>query len=119
MQIDDRAVIGGLAAIHQFVRVGRLAMLGGTAGVMQDVPPFCMVQGSPPATLRGLNRIGIDDVIAVDDLTDGAKYRNLLGARISDYFDKTDFYARFARAEFGKVDIPQEAFIAALKMDGD
>ncbi|MBP6776594.1 MAG: NAD-dependent epimerase/dehydratase family protein, partial [Piscinibacter sp.] len=44
----------------------------------------------------GLNRIGIDDVIAVDDLTDGAKYRNLLGARISDYFDKTDFYARFA-----------------------
>ena len=52
----------------------------------------------------GLNRIGIDDVIAVDDLTDGAKYRNLLGARISDYFDKTDFYARFARAEFGKVD---------------
>ena len=52
----------------------------------------------------GLNRIGIDDVIAVDDLTDGAKYRNLLGARISDYFDKTDFYARFARAEFGRVD---------------
>jgi ADP-L-glycero-D-manno-heptose 6-epimerase len=52
----------------------------------------------------GLNRIGIDDVIAVDDLTDGAKYRNLLGARISDYFDKSDFYARFARAEFGRVD---------------
>jgi ADP-L-glycero-D-manno-heptose 6-epimerase len=52
----------------------------------------------------GLNRLGIDDVIAVDDLTDGAKYRNLLGARISDYFDKSDFYARFARAEFGRVD---------------
>jgi ADP-L-glycero-D-manno-heptose 6-epimerase len=52
----------------------------------------------------GLNRIGIDDIIAVDDLTDGAKYRNLLGARIGDYFDKSEFYARFARAEFGKVD---------------
>jgi len=59
VQIEDRAVIGGLAAFHQFVRVGRLAMIGGTAGVMQDVPPFCMVQGSPPATLRGLNRVGI------------------------------------------------------------
>ncbi len=52
----------------------------------------------------GLNRIGITDVIAVDDLTDGAKFHNLLGAQLSDYFDKSDFYARFARAEFGKVD---------------
>jgi len=54
--------------------------------------------------VQGLNAIGIDDVIAVDNLTNGAKFRNLLGAKISDYFDKTDFYARFARGEFGKVD---------------
>jgi len=54
--------------------------------------------------VHGLNAIGIDDIIAVDNLTNGAKYRNLLGAKISDYFDKTDFYARFARGEFGKVD---------------
>lgn len=54
--------------------------------------------------VQGLNAIGIDDVIAVDNLTNGAKYRNLLGAKISDYFDKTDFYARFARREFGKID---------------
>jgi ADP-L-glycero-D-manno-heptose 6-epimerase len=53
--------------------------------------------------VRGLNEHGIDDVIAVDDMTDGPKYRNLLGAQISDYFDKRDFYARFARGEFGKV----------------
>ena len=54
--------------------------------------------------VQGLNAIGIDDIIAVDNLTNGAKYRNLLGAKISDYFDKTDFYARFARGEFGRVD---------------
>ncbi len=54
--------------------------------------------------VRGLNAIGIDDVIAVDDLTDGPKYRNLLGAQLSDYFDKDEFYERFARAEFGRVD---------------
>lgn len=54
--------------------------------------------------VHGLNAIGIDDVIAVDDLTDGPKYRNLLGAKIADYFDKDDFYARFARGEFGQVD---------------
>jgi ADP-L-glycero-D-manno-heptose 6-epimerase len=54
--------------------------------------------------VHGLNAIGIDDVIAVDDLTDGPKYRNLLGARLSDYFDKSEFYARFAKGEFGHVD---------------
>lgn len=54
--------------------------------------------------VHGLNAIGIDDIIAVDNLTNGQKYHNLLGARISDYFDKTDFYARFARGEFGKVE---------------
>ena len=53
--------------------------------------------------VHGLNAIGIDDVIAVDDLTDGPKYRNLLGAQLSDYFDRTEFYARFARGEFGQV----------------
>jgi ADP-L-glycero-D-manno-heptose 6-epimerase len=54
--------------------------------------------------VHGLNAIGIDDVIAVDDLTDGPKYRNLLGARLSDYFDKSEFYTRFADGEFGRVD---------------
>ena len=54
--------------------------------------------------VHGLNAIGINDVIAVDDLTDGPNYRNLLGAQLSDYFDKSEFYARFARGDFGKVD---------------
>ena len=54
--------------------------------------------------VHGLNAIGIDDVIAVDDLTDGPKYRNLLGARLADYFDKDEFYGRFARGELGRID---------------
>jgi ADP-L-glycero-D-manno-heptose 6-epimerase len=55
--------------------------------------------------VHGLNAIGVDDVIAVDDLSDGSKYRNLAGARLSDYFDKDDFYGRFVRREFGRVDV--------------
>jgi ADP-L-glycero-D-manno-heptose 6-epimerase len=55
--------------------------------------------------VHGLNAAGIDDVIAVDDLTDGAKYRNLLGAKLSDYFDRSEFYERFARGELGKVEV--------------
>ena len=54
--------------------------------------------------VHGLNKIGIDDVIAVDEMTDGAKYKNLLGAQLSDYLDKSEFYARFACGEFGHVD---------------
>src|SRR6185437_13857776 len=54
--------------------------------------------------VHGLNAIGIDDVIAVDDLTEGMKFRNLLGARISDYFDRSEFYDRFALGELGRVD---------------
>ena len=68
----------------------------------------------------GLNRLGIDDVIAVDDLTDGPKYRNLLGAQLSDYFDKREFYGRFARGEFGQVDavLHQGACSDTMETDG-
>lgn len=54
--------------------------------------------------VHGLNAIGIDDVIAVDDLTEGVKFRNLLGARLSDYFDRNEFYDRFALGELGRID---------------
>ena len=68
----------------------------------------------------GLNRLGIDDVIAVDDLTDGPKFRNLLGARISDYFDKSEFYDRFARGELGNVHavLHQGACSDTMERDG-
>jgi len=52
---------------------------------------------------HALNAAGVDDIIAVDDLRDGQKFRNLLGAGISDYFDQEEFYGRFARRELGKV----------------
>jgi ADP-L-glycero-D-manno-heptose 6-epimerase len=53
--------------------------------------------------VHGLNAAGIDDLIAVDDLRDGQKFRNLLGARISDYFDQDEFYGRFTRRELGAI----------------
>jgi UDP-N-acetylglucosamine acyltransferase len=56
--IDDRAVLGGLAAIHQFVRIGRLCIIGGCSKVVQDVPPFSLVDGHP-ARIYGINSIGL------------------------------------------------------------
>jgi ADP-L-glycero-D-manno-heptose 6-epimerase len=70
--------------------------------------------------VHGLNAIGITDVIAVDDLTDGPKYRNLLGAQLADYFDKREFYGRFARGELGQLDavLHQGACSDTMEHDG-
>ncbi|CAH2793488.1 MAG: ADP-L-glycero-D-manno-heptose-6-epimerase (EC [uncultured Paraburkholderia sp.] len=54
--------------------------------------------------VRGLKARGITDVIAVDNLTRGEKFRNLINLQISDYIDKDVFYERFAHGEYGHVD---------------
>ncbi len=56
--VEDRAVIGGLTGIHQFVRVGRMSFIGGCSKVTQDVPPFMLADGNP-AAVRGLNSVGL------------------------------------------------------------
>jgi len=58
VHIGDNAVIGGAAANHQFVRIGRAAMVGGVSGVEADVIPFGSVIGNR-ARLAGLNVIGL------------------------------------------------------------
>ena len=54
--------------------------------------------------IQGLNARGIDDIIAVDDLTQGDKFRNLADLRIADYADADLFYDLFAEGYFGKVE---------------
>jgi UDP-N-acetylglucosamine acyltransferase len=56
--VEDRAILGGYSGVHQGVRVGRLAMLGGGALVGQDVAPFLIIQGMPGRP-RGLNLVGL------------------------------------------------------------
>ena len=57
--IEDRAYLAGGSAVHQFTRVGRLAMVGGMAKIKQDVPPFVMIDGSTAAEVVGLNKVGL------------------------------------------------------------
>ncbi|MBK0394173.1 ADP-glyceromanno-heptose 6-epimerase [Ramlibacter algicola] len=54
--------------------------------------------------VKGLNARGIDDIIAVDDLTQGDKFRNLADLRIADYVDADLFYDAFAEGYFGPVE---------------
>ncbi len=56
--VEDRAIIGGLVGIHQFVRVGELAFIGGCSRVVQDIPPYATCVGYP-AKVFGLNSEGL------------------------------------------------------------
>jgi len=58
IRVDDHASLGGMAAVHQFVRIGAYAFVGGKAGVDRDVPPF-MITAGERAKLYGLNRKGL------------------------------------------------------------
>jgi ADP-L-glycero-D-manno-heptose 6-epimerase len=54
--------------------------------------------------IAGLNARGLDDIIAVDDLTQGDKFRNLADLKIADYVDASTFYDEFADGRFGQVE---------------
>ncbi len=58
VSIEDKVVIGGLVAIHQFVRVGMLSIIGGCSKVVQDIPPYSTCDGHP-ARVYGLNLVGL------------------------------------------------------------
>ncbi len=56
--IEDRAYLGGGSGVHQFCRVGQLAMVGAQAHIVQDVLPYLMIDGSTSRVV-GLNRVGL------------------------------------------------------------
>jgi UDP-N-acetylglucosamine acyltransferase len=58
VEVEDRAVIGGKAGIHQFVRIGKYAMVGACSAVSKDIPPFMMANGNR-AKCYGLNTVGL------------------------------------------------------------
>jgi UDP-N-acetylglucosamine acyltransferase len=58
VDIDDGAFLSGGVVIHQFCRVGRVAMIGGNAKIVQDCLPFIVTDGVP-GRARGLNTVGL------------------------------------------------------------
>ena len=57
--VEDHAVIGGLAAVHQFCRIGKISLIGGCSKVVQDVPPYMLADGNPAET-RTINKIAME-----------------------------------------------------------
>ncbi|MBL8997329.1 MAG: acyl-ACP--UDP-N-acetylglucosamine O-acyltransferase [Gemmatimonadales bacterium] len=69
VKIDDRAIISGLCAVHQFAKIGRHCFIGGMSRVAKDIPPYVKAVGNP-VKLYGLNSVGLsrsgfpDEVVA-------------------------------------------------------
>jgi UDP-N-acetylglucosamine acyltransferase len=81
VRVDDWGIVGGLAGVHQYVRIGESALCAAGAMVSRDVPPFCTAAGDR-ARLRGLNLVGLkrrgftaDTILALK-----RAYRTLFGA---------------------------------------
>jgi UDP-N-acetylglucosamine acyltransferase len=71
--VEDQVIVGGLSGVHQFVRLGRLCIIGGCAKVTQNVPPFMMADGNPVA-VRGLNSVGLKRKGISDDAQRAIKH---------------------------------------------
>ncbi|GIW43031.1 MAG: acyl-[acyl-carrier-protein]--UDP-N-acetylglucosamine O-acyltransferase [Candidatus Binatia bacterium] len=57
VHVEDGAFISGNCVVHQYVRVGKLALMRGLSRTSRDVPPFCIMDGTH--TVRGINRVGL------------------------------------------------------------
>jgi len=56
--IEEDAILGGMAGVHQFVHIGRMSILGGMARALKDVPPYMMADGDP-IKIFGPNKVGL------------------------------------------------------------
>ncbi len=96
-------MFGGLSAVHQFVRIGQHAMVGGVTGVERDVIPYGSVVGDR-ARLSGLNIVGMqrrgfsrEDIQALR-----TAYQMLFGAEAGTFAERLDAVAkRFADVDAG------------------
>jgi UDP-N-acetylglucosamine acyltransferase len=85
--VEDYVILGGLTAVHQFCRLGKHAITGGCSKIVQDVPPFMIVDGNP-AEVRGVNVVGLQrhgfDEAAIRPLKEAYKSLFMRGNNIAE-----------------------------------
>ena len=85
--VEDHVILGGLTAVHQFCRLGKHAITGGCSKIVQDVPPFMIVDGNP-AAVRGVNVVGLQrqgfDETAIRPLKEAYKTLFMRGNNIQE-----------------------------------
>lgn len=75
IHIESRATISGVLGVHQFVHIGKLAMVGGMSRIARDVPPYMLVEGNP-ARVRSLNIVGLKRA-GIAQIDQGQVYHSL------------------------------------------
>lgn len=70
--VEDRAIVGGHSLVHQFCRIGTMAIVGGCSKVVQDVPPYMLADGNP-ATARTINKVGLERNNVTEEATSALK----------------------------------------------
>ena len=87
VHIGDWAIVGGLAAVHQFGRIGAHSMTGGQSAVHKDIPPYVMSAGNPCVPVginaEGLKRRGFSNE-AISALRDAYKIIYRRGLTLED-----------------------------------
>jgi UDP-N-acetylglucosamine acyltransferase len=73
--LESQARISGVLGIHQFVHIGRLAMVGGMSRITRDVPPYMLIEGNP-ARIRSLNQVGLQRA-GINQIAHGEVQRSL------------------------------------------
>ena len=58
VEVGDFAFLGGTGAYHQFVKIGKMAIVSGFSASRQDIPPFSLTHGCP-AVVAGINKVGL------------------------------------------------------------
>ncbi|MBW8310260.1 MAG: acyl-ACP--UDP-N-acetylglucosamine O-acyltransferase [Candidatus Paracaedibacteraceae bacterium] len=106
VMVENNVIIGGLSAIHQFVRIGAHAMIGGMSGVEHDVIPYGIVIGER-ARLSGLNLVGLKrrgfSQKSINALREA--YRTLFTPETTE--KATTFQERLSLIKNEKADIPE------------
>jgi UDP-N-acetylglucosamine acyltransferase len=99
VKVESGASFGGLAAVHHFVTIGRLAFVGGLTRVTQDVPPYMLVEGNP-LRVWSINKVGLKrrgiPAASIDGLKEA--HRLLFRSRTA----KKDLYSRIEE-RFGEI----------------
>lgn len=110
--MEEYSILGGLSAVHQFVRVGRHAMIGGMSGVERDVIPYGQVMGDR-ARLNGLNIIGMQRRgFSRDDIQGLRSAYNCLFGETGTLSERVDEVAR----RFGGIG-PVDELVAFIRAD--
>jgi len=98
--LGDYAIISGLSGAHQFCRIGEHSLVGGCTKIVQDVPPFTIVDGNP-AVVRSINTVGLQRRGVDEDSRNALKkaYKKLFLGKKNNLAELTE---ELAETEFAK-----------------